>query len=314
VSTRLTSAMTRTRSWLLKQEFFTSRLLPALPRQVRWTLRKLWYMPIDAIERRRGVVDSSVPPKTAIFTGSVEGFSASGRRLLELLVEHAALAPTASVLDVGSGLGRLAVPLTDYLEPSGSYTGLDIVESGIRWCNENIAARHSNFRFTLGDVYNKEYNPGGRQSAAEYTFPYADQSFDVVVLMSVFTHMLPPDVERYVEEIGRVLRPGGRCFATFFLVNGESERLTAAGVSSLRFRHHQAPAWLVNRKVPELSVGYDEPYVVDLFARGQFVNPVIHYGGWCGRPALWSENSGLGDQDIVVAHKRAVEMAWPQRA
>ena len=46
--------------------------------------------------------------------------------------------------------------------------------------------------------------------ASEYTFPYEDGEFDVVVLTSVFTHMLPDDVAHYLDEIARVLKPGGR--------------------------------------------------------------------------------------------------------
>ena len=35
-----------------------------------------------------------------------------------------------------------------------------------------------------------------------------------------------------------------------------------------------------------------------------FSDVTIHYGGWCGREPLWSQESGLGDQDIFVATRR----------
>jgi hypothetical protein len=118
--------------------------------------------------------------------------------------------------------------------------------------------------------------------------------------------MLPDAMEHYVDEIARVLKPGGRCFATYFLVNDQSAALMDSGKSSLRFKHHIEPYWLVNTRVPELSVGYDDAYVRGLYARRDaFAEPAVHYGGWCGRPPFWSEESGLGDQDVVVATKRS---------
>lgn len=66
------------------------------------------------------------------------------------------------MLDVGSGIGRMARPLTKFLT-SGSYVGIDIVPRGIEWCQRHITSRYPNFTFQHADVYNKEYNPtGGR--------------------------------------------------------------------------------------------------------------------------------------------------------
>jgi ubiquinone/menaquinone biosynthesis C-methylase UbiE len=296
---------TRLRKWLLKQPVFTSTILPAIPRPLRWTLRKAYFFPLDVVDRIRGRRQDMVPPKAEIFTGAVEGFCASGETLEQRLIDLGGLTRDSKVLDVGCGIGRLAVPLTRFLDETGSYEGLDIVPSGIAWCNDNIASKFKNFRFTLADVFNKEYNPGGHLRASEYTFPYDDETFDLIVLISVFTHMLPTDMENYVSEISRVLNRHGRCFATYFLINEESSRLMHSGASSLIFNHHPGPHWLVTQKTPELSVGYDEPYVRDLFeSSGLSTNEGIHYGGWCGREPLWSAGSGLGDQDIVLAMKR----------
>jgi len=290
--------------WLLKQPIFTSTILPAIPRPIRWMLRRLYFLPLDLIDRVRGRRDDMVPAKSEIFTGSIDAFKRTGETLVQRLVEFGGLASDSSVLDVGCGMGRLAVPLAHNPDFNGSYHGLDIVASGIQWCNDNISSKHPNFEFTLADVYNKEYNPKGHFQASEYEFPYEDETFDLVVLVSVFTHMLPADMEHYVEEISRVLKKGGRCFATYFLINSESLHMMASGQSSVRFKHNLGSYWLVNTKVPELSVGYDESFVADLYKScGLIAERNIHYGGWCGRAPFWSEESGLGDQDVVVATK-----------
>ena len=82
------------------------------------------------------------------------------------------LKPDERVLDAGCGIGRIAVPLTEYLDESGGYEGFDIAPEGIAWCRENITPRYPNFRFQVADIYNKSYNPEGSQKADEYEFPY----------------------------------------------------------------------------------------------------------------------------------------------
>ena len=294
----------RARNVLLAHPAFNSVVLPALPRSVRWTLRRLYLLPADWLERALGTQDPLVPPKSAIFVGAVDTFRRSGDVLVDRLVRVAGLTPDAHVLDVGSGIGRLAVALTGYLTLAGAYEGLDIVVSGIEWCSENITPRFPNFHFTLADVYNQEYHPAGHQRAAEYTFPYPDATFDLVVLISVFTHMLPLDMDHYLAEIARVLKPGGRCVATYLLINDESLRLMAAGRAAIRYEHYVGPHWVLSRTVPEYSVAYDEAHVHACFARHGFVTEgTTYYGGWCGRRPFWFEEAGLGDHDLVIGTK-----------
>lgn len=98
----------------------------------------------------------------------------------------------------------MAAPLAAYLSKEGSYEGLDIVVQAVRWCSENITPRYPNFRFVHADIYNKSYNPEGKITAHQYAFPYGEASFDFVFLTSVFTHMLPADVENYLHQVSRV--------------------------------------------------------------------------------------------------------------
>jgi SAM-dependent methyltransferase len=287
---------------LLHNQFFTSTILPAIPRPLRWGLRRAFLLPAELLERAGGRPPGLIPPRSKMFVGSVDDFEASGALLVRRLEALAGLTPQSSVLDLGCGIGRLAVALTSYLGPQARYEGLDVVPTGIEWCAENITPRYPNFRFTLADVYNGEYNPGGRQAPTEYRLPYEDQVFDLVILTSVFTHMLPEEKEHYVEEIARVIKPGGRCFATYSLLNEESERLMAAGASDIRFKHRHGPYAVVDPKVPELAVAYDEDFARQAFERRGLAAGAVHYGTWSGRPSS-PEGSGLG-QDVIVATKR----------
>ena len=170
---------------------------------------------------------------------------------------------------------------------------------GIAWCRENITSRYPNFRFRVADIKNKEYNPGGRFAASEYRFPYADASFDFVLLTSVFTHLLPDEVENYLSEIRRVLAPGGRCLASFFLLNEESLGAIRSGTSTIDFRHDFGGYRAKSRETPEAAIAYPEDYVRSLYAElGLEIAEPVHYGSWPGRRDF------LSYQDLVIAVKR----------
>lgn len=300
-----TSGAERLRIWLLGKPWFQSMLLPALPRQLRWFLRKAYLAPIDAADRLLGR-DQGLPPKASNYSGDrvLHDFAARGEGVVDALGAVAGMTSSSYVLDIGCGPGRLAIAMSRFLGASGRYEGLDIVADGIEWCERNITGLYGNVHFTLADVYNREYNPRGQQQAADYRFPYPDDTFDLAVLVSVFTHMLPADAERYVSEIARVLRKNGRIFATYYLITPESLQLMRSTGGAMQFRHDCGTHWLQNGRVPELAVGYDEKYIFDIYARyGLSAAPTIYRGAWCGRRGYWPRESVLGGQDTVVAAK-----------
>jgi SAM-dependent methyltransferase len=291
--------------WLLRQRFFTSTVLPATPRQLRWALRCAYFAPVDLIEWFRGGHNAMVPPYRKRFTGySGDDFVESGQGLLDVLADTAELTTCSNVLDIGSGIGRLAIPLTQLITPPGSYDGLEIVDRGVRWCTTNITPVHPHFRFTHANIFNAEYNPGGTVKATEYKLPYGDSSFDIVCLFSVFTHMLTADVEHYLAEISRVLRPAGRLAATFLILNQDSLKSMQAGEGIYDFTYHEGPQWLLEDGMlaRELAVGYEEDYVRGLYARNGLDVSGFYVGSWSGQPSA-PEVRSLG-QDLVVGIKR----------
>ena len=272
-----------------------SYIAQRIPPGVKPTARRIFHLPADVLNSLLGRRDPLTPPKGKVFFGGGD-FNRVGEEYFRYFVELGGLKPDERVLDVGCGIGRMAVPLTRYLSDRGSYEGIDVFPKGIAWCQENITPRYPNFRFRVADIKNKEYNPGGRFAASEYEFPYEDASFDFVLLTSVFTHLLPDEVENYLSEIRRVLAPGGRCFASFFLLNEDSLDSIRSGKSTIDFRHDFGRYRTKDRETPEAAIAYPEDYVRSLYAeRGLGIVEPIRYGAWPGRRDF------LSYQDVVVA-------------
>jgi SAM-dependent methyltransferase len=304
ISRQVALLLTKLRRKVLASPIVNGVILPALPRSARWALRKAYFLPFDVLDRISGQRDDLVPPRSLMYDGSVDGFRRNGEIVVQRqLIGIGGLQAEDAVLDIGSGLGRQAVALTQYLTGAGRYDGLDIVPKAISWCQKNITPRYPNFRFHLSDIYNEEYNPRGTLRAQDFGFPFPDAAFDFAFLTSVFTHMLPNDVEHYVAEIARVLKNDGRCFATFFLLNEESLRLMAEGRSVVDYKYNYGIYRAVSNKVPELNISYDETFVLDLFKKnGLEPSQPVYHGGWDGRKG---DSPHLGQQDIVVTRKVA---------
>jgi ubiquinone/menaquinone biosynthesis C-methylase UbiE len=255
----------------------------------------------ERVERLTGRADPLVPPGRLMFVGGTRSdFRAMGDKWVQTFIRLAGLKPSESVLDVGCGVGRMAASLSRYLNADARYEGFDIVREGIDWCQEHITPRFPRFRFQHADLYNKGYNPGGTLRAADFRFPYDGSTFDLVILTSVFTHMLPADVKWYLSEIRRVLRPGGRCLMTFFVLDASARQLIAGGAvdPSRRFAHDMGGYWVMDREVPEATLAYAEEAVREMVRdAGLVIQEPIHLGGWGGKARARSNHS----QDIVVA-------------
>lgn len=269
-----------------------------VPQRTRFLLKRFALSLFDPIfpKARKGGGAIAPPPRSLNFAGDGD-FSEIGEEFFGYFKAHGQITPSASVLDVGCGVGRMALPLTRYLNESGRYEGFDIVPEGIRWCNDNIAARFPNFNFRLIDLYNGNYNPRGAVRPAEFRFPYAGESFDFVFLTSVFTHLLPDDLSNYSAEISRVLRSGGRALITMFLLNERSVADIAAGRSSIDFRYSGNGYRTRCKNFPEDAVAYDESWIIERLAGcGLKLAEPIMYGRWSG-------SAGVSYQDILMLSK-----------
>ncbi|MEM9669931.1 MAG: class I SAM-dependent methyltransferase [Pseudomonadota bacterium] len=98
------------------------------------------------------------------------------------------------VLDFGCGCGRLARYAPSYTE--AEFFGVDYNHDLLDWCDHNLPGCFS---------LNKLHPP--------LTFP--ENHFDVIYLLSVFTHLRIPTQTEWLKEFQRIVKPGGFCLITF---------------------------------------------------------------------------------------------------
>ena len=143
------------------------------------------------------------------------------------------------VLDVATGTARLPVSLLRSLEFEGSIVGLDISMGMLREAARKTARYPDRVGWLCDDAMD---------------LPFADGSFDAVSCLEALEFM--PEPARALEEITRVLRPGGTLLATnrrgldAFLMPGRA-------LSKDRLRELLAQLSFVSVEMKEWQTYYD---------------------------------------------------------
>ncbi len=152
-----------------------------------------------------------VPPPSLCFLAADSydplHFLSSGRKgavTVRRLLQSAGrpLVGFRSVLDFGCGCGRIARHMRDYLEGI-SFIGTDIDPVQVRW----VRGKMPPFDFTL--------------TGPSAALPFPDGNFDLVLAVAVFPWLDETAQLKWMEELGRVLEPGGVLLVT---LKGENRR------------------------------------------------------------------------------------------
>jgi len=190
----------------------------------------------------------------------------------------------------------MALPLTQYLrEPKGRYHGLDVVASAIAWCSQTITPVYRQFFFDHLDVRNDLYNPAGKIAPDAIQLPVEKAGVDFVVMTSLFTHMRAAEAATYLREVARVLRPGGRCFVSLFLMDDAAKAALRAKRGRLGFDPEAAgPEYHADKDQPLAAVAFDRGFFLDLAAKAGLapLKPVVS--------GCWSGHGGDTYQDICI--------------
>jgi SAM-dependent methyltransferase len=138
---------------------------------------------------------------------------------------HLARTAKPEILDWGCGCGRLAIHLRRHW-PTASVHACDVDGEAVAWCAENIADL---------DAFVSDLQP---------PLPLAADSIDLVIGSSVMTHLDRFNQQAWLEELHRVLRPGGIAalsthgdFAASFVGSDLSAEVASDGIVDLRLDH-----------------------------------------------------------------------------
>jgi SAM-dependent methyltransferase len=218
--------------------------------------------------------------------GGPETFSRISDFHQALLRQWIDLKPSDAVLEVGCGIGRDAIPLSEYLL-SGTYTGIDIIKPSIEWCSAHIGQNHPNFNFIHFDVKDQLHNSTGVIETTDIRLPFENGTMDKIFLFSVFTHMYRRDIEHYLREFRRVLKADGLIYATTFIYDDQilaAARHTNLTPFDLRFEHEIGEGCRINNpNAPLGAVAYTRDVWDTMVAECglSYAKPFLR-GSWSG--------------------------------
>ncbi len=273
------------------------RALGLLPPPIRRAGAGLW-LDLQSLPTRLRDPSRRGDPWQSLHNVGPGDFQDSGAGLLRDLIHHAGLTPSDSVLDIGCGVGRVALPLAGFLDPNGRYIGFDVSRRAVKGCRERFAAIRPDFRFEWLDLRNGDYNAGGALAEIEARFPCDDGVIDLAFAASVFSHVRIETIARYLAEAARVLKPGGRFFFTAYALTPDRRDAIAHAQTRLDFRPWRDGAMVMDPRSPERAIAHD----AQALAAATEAAGLKLAGPW--RRGDWAPGGELGGwQDIWVVEK-----------
>ncbi len=196
-----------------------------------------------------------------------------------------ALSAADTVLEVGCGLGGMAAAIGARFAWGSRYVGVDFSSSNVEAARSSITLAHPSFDFeTFADGCLGIPVPAG--------------SVDFAFAAGTFTHVLEDDLRRLLQQVFRALVPGGRLFATFFVLPDDYDSAPALPGARFRLTHRLSPnVRVLYPDRPEKVVGYEQGFLTDLMREIGFELPALVTGGWRG------VGGAVSSHDIVLARK-----------
>lgn len=221
-----------------------------------------------------------------------------GKEQSEKIIQWLSIKPNQKILDIGCGCGRIAIHFINYLNEQGQYIGIDSNKKLITYCKDNISVTNNNFQFKFIDAYNGAYSKDGKIKCQDIIFPIDDESVDIVIMWSVFTHMYLEDIDSYLKEIHRVLKKGGLFISSFNLYNEFISNQIKMEKAYLDIKYKiNEDSYSLDKETPEYGFAHKEEMVKELYWRNELIIREIKYGNWSSKELTGEFH------DCVIAQK-----------
>lgn len=257
-------------------------------------------MQLNEVSRR--IVEEMDEQGLSDIIGGSHGTATACEQLFTAVHHLTLIKPHMSILDFGSGCGRLAVPMMQFLNEEGSFIGIDIIPKLIEFSNKRIASRYTNCNFYLSSDKNKLYEKfidagDPKLVPAKQLDDFEKNSFDVISAFSVFTHLYDSEAGEYLKKFKQLLKPDGKVIVSCFLINDSSREYLRNGKSTIPFSDEafqDKDAYYYAHEGELTAVGYLEEKLQKIAFDAGFEPVVTYHGHWCGRPVRHFY------QDIIV--------------
>lgn len=227
---------------------------------------------------------------------------AEGVELIQLICDKLGIADlgNSSMLDVGCG-SKFVQAILDRDLPVGRYVGVDVFPDLIEFLSTNVS--DPRFSFEVLNTHNEMYNQEGLPLTADTKLAAEEESFDIICLFSVFTHLAPHDYVAMLEMLRRYIKPGGRIIFSLFV-----NEVTQAGMGFMdRFqkgfaanatkaeKHKEHFEKAVERGGPPDFFDFyaDQPLMVAMYSREHAIE-LVENTGW--------EIESLNDPQQYIQH------------
>lgn len=207
------------------------------------------------------------------YTDSID----TAKWLVNHLSKHTEIADK-KILDWGCGPGRIIRHLPDVAGNGCEYFGTDYNAQTIDWCSKNLPGIHFN------------------NNTLEAKLPYADDFFDIIYGISIFTHLSEQMHFGWYAELFRILKPGGIMFLT---TQGDNFKTKLTETELEKFKQGQI---IVRGNVKEghrtYSAFHPKTFIYKLFTGVKILEHIV--------PAP-EKNKGL-PQDIWMIRKNSQQV------
>lgn len=183
----------------------------------------------------------------------------------------------AHIFDLGCGVGRHVIYLGERGFPMA---GIDVAPSGIERANAACAERGITFDGKVGDMS---------------LLPWPDATFDGALSTSAVHHALRANIQRSINEIWRILKPGGSFLVDFPSTDRADFATLRAEVAAGNIHEVEPNTFVDERPDSDDPDGFlphhysDEPDVHDLLSRFMIERLAIDPGeGGRGKWVAWA--------------------------